>query len=417
MANENEEGIRSRFQSLSNYLDERMRRLVAAAEAQAVGYGGASLVSRVTGVSRRAILLGLKELKESEGAQAKAAQPGHRIRKPGGGRKKTVDKDPTLKGDLERLVDPITRGDPESPLRWTCKSVRRLALELKSMGHEVSHRMVAELLHELGYSLQSNRKTLEGTNHPDRNAQFEHIDKKAQGYLAARHPVISVDTKKRELVGEFKNAGRELRPKGQPERVNVHDFVIPELGRATPYGVYDLAHNTGWVSVGTDHDTASFAVQTIRSWWHAMGNQVYPDAKQLLITADGGGSNGSRLRLWKLELQALADELKFPISVCHLPPGTSKWNKIEHRLFSFISQNWRGKPLVSHEVIVNLIAATTTQTGLKVQCKLDKGTYPKGRKVSKEEFETINLRRDNFHGDWNYTILPAGFNEAETLIL
>jgi transposase len=347
MADEAAIGIR--FGALSGVLDERMRRLIAAAEAEAIGHGGASIVSRATGVSRRAIRAGLQELKGSQRPQAAA-----RIRKAGGGRKKTVDKDPALKNDLEQLVEPATRGDPESPLRWTCKSVRRLAQELKTMGHQTSHRMVAELLHELGYSLQANRKTLEGTSHPDRNAQFGHIEKRVQEFLAAHDPVISVDTKKRELVGEFKNTGRELRPKGQPEPVRIHDFIIPELGRATPYGVYDLAQNSGWVSVGTDHDTASFAVETIRRWWYCMGQPVYPQAQALLITADAGGSNGSRLRLWKLELQKLADELGFPVSVCHLPPGTSKWNKIEHRLFSFISQNWRGKPLVSHEVIVNL---------------------------------------------------------------
>lgn len=397
-----EAGIGIRFEALSGVLDERMRRLIAAAEAEAIGHGGASIVSRATGVSRRAIRAGLKELKGSPRPQA-----GTRIRKAGGGRKKTVDKDPTLKNDLERLVEPVTRGDPESPLRWTCKSVRRLAQELKMMGHQTSHRMVAELLHELGYSLQANRKTLEGTIHPDRNAQFEHIEKRVQEFLAANDPIISVDTKKRELVGEFKNTGRELRPKGQPEPVRIHDFIIPELGRATPYGVYDLAQNSGWVSVGTDHDTASFAVETIRRWWYCMGQPVYPQAQALLITADAGGSNGSRLRLWKLELQKLADELGFPVSVCHLPPGTSKWNKIEHRLFSFISQNWRGKPLVSHEVIVNLIAATTTRGGLRVQCGLDDNSYLPGRKVSKQEFAAIRIRREEFHGDWNYTVLPS----------
>ena len=397
-----EEAIGLRFGALSGVLDERMRRLIAAAEAEAIGRGGASIVSRATGVSRRAIRAGLKELKGSQRPQA-----GARIRKAGGGRKKTVAKDPTLKSDLEQLVEPATRGDPDSPLRWTCKSVRRLAQELKTMGHQTSHRMVADLLHELGYSLQANRKTLEGTRHPDRNAQFEHIERRVQEFLAAHDPVISVDTKKRELVGEFKNTGRELRPKGQPEPVRIHDFIIPELGRATPYGVYDLAQNSGWVSVGTDHDTASFAVETIRRWWFCMGQPVYPQAQALLITADAGGSNGSRLRLWKLELQKLADELGFPVSVCHLPPGTSKWNKIEHRLFSFISQNWRGKPLVSHEVIVNLIAATTTRGGLRVQCELDDSSYPPGRKVSKQEFATIRIQREEFHGDWNYTVLPS----------
>lgn len=399
-----EEGIGIRFQALAGFLDERMRRLVAAAESEAIGYGGASIVSRATGVSRRAIRAGLKELKASQSVKV---NPGQRIRKAGGGRKKTVGKDPTLKSDLEKLVEPLTRGDPESALRWTCKSVRRLAQELEKMGHQTSHRMVAELLHELGYSLQANRKTLEGTSHPDRNAQFEHIDEKVREFLAANNPVISVDTKKRELVGEFKNGGRELRPKGQPELVRVHDFVIPELGRATPYGVYDLAQNTGWVSVGIDHDTASFAVETIRRWWLSMGHLAYPNTQALLITADGGGSNSSRSRLWKLELQNLANHLKFPISVCHLPPGTSKWNKIEHRLFSLISQNWRGKPLVSHEVIVNLIAATRTQGGLRVQCELDDNVYPTGRKVSQKEVDAIKIQREEFHGEWNYTVLPS----------
>jgi hypothetical protein len=307
---------------------------------------------------------------------------------------------------LERLIEPLSRGDPESPLRWTCKSVRKLAQELGRRGHRVSHRLVAELLHELGYSLQANAKTLEGSSHPDRNAQFEHIDRKVRRFLRQAQPVISVDTKKKELVGDFKNGGRELRPRGDPEQVRVHDFVIPELGRVTPYGVYDVGQNRGWVSVGIDHDTATFAVESIRRWWRSMGKPVYRQAQRLLITADSGGSNGSRVRLWKLELQKLADETGLHISVCHLPPGTSKWNKIEHRLFSFISQNWRGKPLVSHEVIVNLISATTTQTGLKVRAKLDTNSYPPGAKVSKKQIAEINIRPDSFHGEWNYTIRP-----------
>ena len=401
-----ETGIRVRFDALSRVVDERMRRLLAAAEAQAIGYGGASIVSRVTGVSRRAIRSGVEELKQLQEPGRQVPAEGSRIRKPGGGRKKTVDKDPQLRTDLKKLVEPVARGDPESPLQWTCKSVRRLAQELSKMGHQASHRMVAELLHELGYSLQANRKTLEGGSHPDRNAQFEYLDQKIQAYLASGDPVISVDTKKRELVGEFKNGGREWHRKGQPEPVRMHDFVDPQLGRATPYGVYDLAKNTGWVSVGTDHDTASFAVESIRRWWYSMGQPVYPTAQRLLVTADGGGSNGSRVRLWKLELHNLAKQLGFPISVCHLPPGTSKWNKIEHRLFSFISQNWRGKPLRSHEVIVHLIAATTTKEGLKVRCELDENAYPKGRKVSEEEFKKIKIQRDDFHGDWNYSLLP-----------
>lgn len=393
-------GIQQRFAPLRGALDERSRRLVAAAESLAIGRGGIAAVARATGLARQVIRRGLGEL------AAPAVHPPGRVRRPGGGRKRTVTQDPTLRRDLERLVEPVTRGDPESPLRWTCKSVRKLAKELRRQGHRTSHRIVAELLHEMGYSLQANRKTKEGASHPDRNAQFEHLNRKVKRYLAAKQPVISVDTKKRELVGDFKNGGRELRPQGDPERVRIHDFVIPALGRATPYGIYDLARNTGWVSVGVDHDTASFAVESIRRWWRSMGQTTYPQATRLLITADAGGSNGMRVRLWKLELQKLADETGLRITVGHLPPGTSKWNKIEHRLFSFISQNWRGKPLISHEVIVNLIASTTTKTGLKVHSQLDLGSYPAGIKVSDREVAQIALRRDRFHGDWNYTIHP-----------
>ena len=301
-------------------------------------------------------------------------------------------------------------------MRWTSKSVRHLAGDLKQMGHQVSHRIVADLLHVLGYSLQGNCKTLEGASHPDRDAQFENINRQAQEYFATADPVISVDTKKKELVGEFKNGGREWRPKGQPEKVKVHDFAEPELGRAIPYGVYDLATNSGWVSVGVDHDTSTFAVETVRRWWNSMGRERYPTAERLLITADGGGSNGSRVRLWKVELQNLADELGIPIAVSHFPPGTSKWNKIEHRMFSFITQNWRGKPLVSHEVIVNLIAGTTTAKGLKVQAELDRAEYPAGRTVSKKEIAEINIRRDGFHGEWNYTILPREKRSNDLII-
>ncbi len=399
-----EQAIRRRFQLVEKHLDERVRRLVAAAEAEAVGWGGVSMVARATGVSRRAIRAGLSELKARGGHGVGAG----RIRRPGGGRKRTIERDRTLVRDLEQLIEPTTRGDPQGPLRWTCKSVRQLAAELTRQGHVTSHRMVAELLHELDYSLQANRKTLEGTRHPDRNAQFEHINARVRAALTAGEPAISVDTKKKELVGPFKNGGREWRPQGEPERVRIHDFVLPGVGRAIPYGVYDLGTNTGWVSVGIDHDTASFAVESIRRWWKWMGRRAYPRAHRLLITADAGGSNGARLRLWKVELQQLADELQLPISVCHFPPGTSKWNKIEHRLFSFISQNWRGKPLVSHEVIVNLIAATTTKTGLRVRSRLDTKTYPAGVKVSQKELEAVKLRPDPFHGDWNYTILPDG---------
>ena len=396
-----ERSIGHRFKLIEGHLDERMRRLVAAAEAEAVGFGGTSIVARATGVSRRAIREGAKELK----ARPALAGAHPRIRRPGGGRKKTVDIDPTLTKDLEKLIEPVTRGDPESPLRWTCKSVRRLAIELKRQGHATSHRMVAELLHDLGYSLQANAKTIEGTSHPDRNAQFEYINKRVQQSLGRGEPVISVDTKKKELVGKFKNGGRELRPQGTPERVRVHDFVT-EMGRAIPYGVYDLGANTGWVSVGIDHDTAEFAVATIRRWWKGMGQRRYPKARRLLITADAGGSNGARLRLWKTELQKLADKLRLPIAVSHFPPGTSKWNKIEHKLFSFISQNWRGKPLISYAVIVKLIAATRTAAGLKVKARLDRHTYEGGIKISQTEIDRVRLRPDAFHGDWNYTILP-----------
>jgi len=399
---DDEEAIRRRFELLAPHLDERTRRLTAAAEAEAIGFGGVALVARATGYSRLTLRRGIKELK----AAPESPPGGRKVRRPGGGRKRTVDTDLTLRADLEKLVQPTERGEPESPLRWTCKSVRRLAGELKRMGHQTSHRMVAEILHEMGYSLQANRKTLEGASHPDRDAQFEHINRQAQEYFATGDPVISVDTKKKELVGDFKNGGRELRPQGKPEKVRVHDFVIPELGRAIPYGVYDLATNSGWVSVGVDHDTSTFAVEAVRRWWKSMGSERYPQAQRLLITADGGGSNGSRALLWKVELQSLADELGMPITVSHFPPGTSKWNKIEHRLFSFISQNWRGKPLISHEVIVNLIAATTTATGLKVRAELDTAAYPIGRKLSKQEIADINLRRDSFHGEWNYTISP-----------
>jgi hypothetical protein len=392
--------IKKRFLYLACILDERLRRIFAAAEAMALGYGGATLVSRETGVSRAAIALGCKELKECKKLDS---QP---IRRKGGGRKRAVDKDPSLKKDLESLLEPVTRGDPESPLLWTCKSVRKLSQELNRMGHKTSHNLVAELLKEMGYSLQANKKTLEGTSHPDRNAQFEHINHKVKEYQASEVPVISVDTKKKELVGDFKNSGRELRPKGEPEKVRVHDFMIPELGKASPYGVYDLTHNVGWVNVGIDHDTAAFAVESIRRWWYTMGQERYPEANKLLITADSGGSNGYRLRLWKMELQNLANETGLAISVCHLPPGTSKWNKIEHRLFSFITQNWRGKPLISHEVIVNLIAATRTQNGLQVGCQIDTNPYPKGIKVPDDIMASLNLQRDVFHGEWNYTISP-----------
>jgi transposase len=393
-------GIKARYGALRPRLDERARRLLAAAESLAIGPGGLSAVSRATGVSRRVIRQGMAELKEPT-----ALVPG-RIRRAGGGRKKAVDLDPSFKTDLEQLLESTTRGDPEAPLRWTCKSVRKLTAELKRLGHRVSHQVVADLLHELGYSLQANRKTREGASHPDRNAQFEHLNAKVKWSLSRKEPVISVDTKKKELVGDFKNGGRELRPKGDPEKVRVHDFIDKELGRATPYGIYDIGRNSGWVSGGVDHDTAEFAVQSIRRWWRSMGQQSYPRAKRLLITADCGGSNGSRLRLWKWELQRLADETGLRIAVCHLPPGTSKWNKIAHRLFSFITQNWRGNPLISLQAIVSLIAATATATGLRVHSELDTASYESGVKVSDQEIAQMKLRRDKFHGDWNYEIHP-----------
>ena len=392
--------ISARYTSLKFILDERARRLVAAAESQAIGRGGISAVARATGVSRPVIRQGITELTSPASGLA------GRIRRQGGGRKKAVDRDASLTSDLEALLESTTRGDPEAPLRWTCKSVRQLTGELRRMKHQVSHQVVADLLHALGYSLQANRKTKEGAGHPDRNAQFEHLNRKVKWCLGRRQPVISVDTKKRELVGDFKNNGRELRPKGQPELVRVHDFVDPEQGRATPYGIYDLGRNSGWVSVGMDHDTAAFAVETIRRWWRSMGHPTYPRATRLLITADAGGSNGSRLRLWKVELQRLADETGLRIAVCHFPPGTSKWNKIEHRLFSYISQNWRGKPLRTFGTIVNLIAATSTQTGLKVHAELNSESYPAGIKVSDQELAHVRLRRDKFHGDWNYETEP-----------
>jgi len=384
-----------------------MRRLVAAAESEAMGYGGVSAVSRATGVSRRAITEGVKELGQTKKSKKTSALRS-RIRRQGAGRKRASLKDPTLLEDLDGLVDPVTRGDPESPLRWTCKSVRHLAEELQREGHSVNYQTVSELLHDLDYSLQANQKNLEGSHHPDRNEQFEYINRKAKRYLKQGEPVISVDTKKKELVGDFKNAGREWQLKGKPEPVRVHDFEIkqPDKGKVAPYGVYDLGRNEGWVNVGVDHDTAAFAVESIRRWWRLMGRPNYPKAKRLLITADAGGSNGTRVRLWKWELQQLADETGLEISVCHFPPGTSKWNKIEHRLFSFISQNWRGKPLISHEVIINLIAATTSKTGLEVKSGLDANSYPDGIKISDHQMAELRLRRDTFHGDWNYAVLP-----------
>lgn len=398
------ESIRIRFNKLAWTLDERMRRLFAAAEASALGRGGITKVAQATGVSRRAIHVGLQELSDLK--EPVENPPKRRIRKEGAGRKSVIQTDVGLMSALEKLVEPMTRGDPESPLRWTCKSLRTLAGELAANGHPVSYPVVGDLLHELGYSLQANRKVLEGTDHPDRNAQFEFISEQTTQQLMAGNPVISVDTKKKELVGAYKNNGTTWCPEGKPEQIKVHNFVDKELGRANPYGVYDMGSNTGWVSVGKDHDTASFAVETIRRWWGTMGKQCYPAASELMITADGSGSNGSRVRLWKMELQRLADEIRIPIHVSHLPPGTSKWNKIEHRLFSYISMNRRGQPLVSHEVIINLIAGTTTRKGLKVHAELDDSLYPAGSKVSDDEFKQIHLTRNTFHGEWNYRINP-----------
>jgi len=394
--------IANRYNLVEWALDERLRRLIFAAEAKVLGHGGITVVAAATGISRRAIHAGLKEL-ESRPTDERTI--GSRIRRPGAGRKRATETDTTLQTDLELLVEPLTRGDPESPLRWTCKSLRTLAEELGKMGHKVSHTQVGKLLVKIGYSLQANKKTLEGTSHPDRNAQFEHINAHVADRLAKGEPVISVDTKKKELIGCFKNNGQTWCPKGEPTEVKVHDF-IEKAGRANPYGVYDIGADEGWVSVGTDHDTAAFAVQTIRRWWHVVGSQAYPNATELLVTADGGGSNGGRVRLWKLELQGLADEIGIPIRVCHFPPGTSKWNKIEHRLFSFITMNWRGEPLISHEVMLNLIANTKTKTGLSVRAELDNRVYPKGIKVPDANFAAINMVRDDFHGDWNYSIYP-----------
>jgi transposase len=394
--------IRLRFRALEPVLDERGRRRFAAAEALVAGHGGVLAVSRATGIARSTINRGLAELRD----EAKPSAPADRVRRVGGGRKSLAATDGTLLRDLQALVEPVTRGDPMAPLLWTAKSLRNLAAELRTCGHRIGHNVVANLLRERGYSLQANRKTLEGASHPDRDAQFNYINDQVKAALAADQPAISVDTKKKELVGDFKNSGREYRPKGDPEKVRVHDFLDPDLGRAAPYGVYDIADNTGWVSVGIDHDTASFAVNSIRRWWQTMGRERYRKARRLVITADGGGSNGSRVRLWKLELQALANEIGLEITVCHLPPGTSKWNKIEHRLFSFITQNWRGRPLVSYQTIVQLIAATTTDAGLTVRSELDTNSYPKGVKVTDAEINALNLLRHNFHGEWNYTIKP-----------
>jgi Rhodopirellula transposase DDE domain len=385
---------------LEPVLTERSRRLWAATEARALGRGGIALVERATGVSRSTISRGMGELEF--GALLEAG----RTRRPGGGRKRATEKDGKLLIDLEALVEPTASGDPMGPLRWTSKSVRHLSRELQAMGHDVSHTLVAEILHECGYSLQANRKTLEGFQHLDRDAQFRYINDGARRFQRRRQPVVSVDTKKKELVGDFKNIGREWRRKGDPEPVRVHDFLIPEQGKAVPYGVYDLNRNEGWVTVGIDHDTASFAVNAIRRWWQVMGRPAYPGATSLLITADAGGSNGPRLRLWKWELQRFADRTGLSITICHFPPGTSKWNKIEHRLFSHIAMNWRGKPLVSVAAIVNLIGSTRTAAGLRVRAEIDRNHYPKGVVITDDQIATVRLRPHRFHGEWNYTIQP-----------
>jgi transposase len=395
--------IRDQFVVLKPLLDEHTRRLWAAWEARAVGRGGITRVAEATGLSRSTIRAGLRELDASSRPDDEK-KTRTRLRRQGAGRKPLMDHDPRLLEALEALVDPVTRGDSMGPLRWTCKSATRLATELQGQGHAVSERTVNRLLHALGYSLQANRKTLEGHQHPDRDAQFQHINQRVKAFQRQRQPVVSVDTKKKELLGPFRNGGREWRPQGQPEAVKVHDFPDKALGKVIPYGIYDMASNRGWVSVGVDHDTAEFAVATLRRWWTHMGRLAYRRAKRLLIPADGGGSKGSRNRLWNLELQRLADDIGLRISVCHFPPGSSKWNKIEHRMFCHLTENWRGRALVSREVVVNLIGHTTTQTGLEIHSELDEKSYPRGREVSDEQMESLSIKRDKFHGEWNYTL-------------
>jgi len=394
--------LASKLALILPHLNERQRRLVLGAEARVLGHGGVTLVARAAQVSRTTVHAALAEL-------ATVTPDSERSRRPGGGRHALQESDPTLLADLEALIEPVTRGDPMSPLRWTCKSTRQLAAALQVQGHQVSHMTVARLLQHLEYSLQAPRKLLEGTSHPDRDAQFTYLNTHVADALAAGQPVVSVDCKKKELVGAYKNGGQEWQPQGRPEPVNVYDFVDKAVGKAIPYGIYDVGRNAGWVNVGQDHDTAQFAVESLRRWWQTVGSQAYPQAERLLICADGGGSNGTRVRLWKVAMQALADETGLPISVCHLPPGTSKWNKIEHRLFAHISMNWRGRPLISHEVIVELIGATTTRTGLTVQAVRDTGRYPTKIKVSDEALAAVHLTPHPFHGEWNYTISPAAY--------
>ena len=395
-----EQQISEKLAMVIPHLNEKQRRLLMAAEAKMLGWGGISKVAKATGVSRVTIY---KALAEVEGKKVIA----ERIRKPGGGRKDITEYHPDILEKLEALVDPVTRGDPRSPLRWTCKSTRQLSQELGRKGYSISNVTVADLLHRLDYSLQANAKTLEGASHPDRDAQFQYINGRVKEFLRRHQPVISVDTKKKELVGQFKNVGKEWQPKGEPEQVEIHDFASPEFPKVIPYGVYDIGKNMGWVNVGTDHDTASFAVASIRRWWFGMGREIYPRAADLLICADCGGSNGYRVRLWKIELQNLASETGLRVTICHFPPGTSKWNKVEHRLFSHISMNWRGRPLVSHEVIVKLIGETTTSVGLEVKAQLDKRKYPTKVKITDEEMKRVKMRAHNFHGEWNYSINPC----------
>jgi transposase len=395
--------LRAKYQALAPLMDECVTRRWAAAEAHALGWGGASAVAKATGLSRTTIRSGLAELHHP-----RAEPPTERTRRPGAGRPRLADRDPKLLDDLHTLLEPDTRGDPEAPLLWTSKSTRHLAEALVALGHDISHDSVGRLLEEIGYRLQANRKTEEGSDHPDRDAQFGYINRCIRRFQKRHQPVVSVDAKKRELVGNYRNPGREWRPEGTPQRVRTHDFRDKELGVAIPYGVYDLTRNDGWVSVGIDHNTAEFATESVRRWWERMGSLAYPDADELLLTADGGGSNGSRARLWKLKVQRLADRLGLRISVCHFPPGTSKWNRVEHRMFCHITENWRGRPLVSRAVIVNSIGRVRTREGLRIEAELDTNSYPKGIKVSDEEMAGLNLQRAKFHGDWNYTILPSG---------
>ena len=392
--------LRKKFQVMKPLLNERSLRRLAAIEAKTIGRRGILVVSKASGLNRNTISRGIRELENKDELDS------NRIRQFGAGRKKIVDMDMSLKKDLSKLIEPYTKGDPETPLLWTTKSLRNLEYELRKQGHCISHTVLAEMLHQMKYSLQSNSKIKEGKNHPDRNAQFEYISKKVKGFLKKKEPIISVDSKKKELVGNFKNSGREWRPKGSPEEVQVHDFMIKKLGKICPYGVYDLVQNKGWVNIGINKDTSAFAVESIRQWWKRIGKKDYTNAKSIIITADCGGSNGYRVRLWKTDLQKLSNQIGLSITVLHYPPGTSKWNKIEHKLFSFISKNWRAKPLVSHEVIIKLISSTTTKTGLKVYCRMDKKKYKTGIKISDEEFQKIKIKKHNFHPDWNYTIYP-----------